>query len=206
MTDNNPIFICGYRRTGKDFLCKILTSTDYVPHNLWHVYAKPNHPNIDLNNLNNYQRNSFADQVKIYSHFVYDLPAISDDEKDIPMFIHKFNGKLISARDIYSEVTLTKIALDTNYWNKLAYNNMTKYPIFTDFRFISAYDYFNNNGLKPITIRIFRKEVHIPDKNDIIEHELDNFTTDFLLTTDPDLTHLLTIFPQYSDYKYCYSV
>lgn len=219
------ILVCGYRRTGKDALCKILAD-DTTPHFPWKVYTHPGLLGQQLINKTNnpmlVKRVAFADALKKESSEEYNIPAfVSDDDKEIKQFTHPKTGELVSARDIYIEWGAIRREQNVDYWCEKAlyeinYDNsvanvwldlgMTKIPhcvyVVTDWRFPNEMHYFNKHSLHPVkTARVFRSEVPIPNMNIDSEHGLDNTTTDYLLVKDDnEFEKACKIFPQYRGY------
>jgi len=182
------ILICGYRRTGKDTLYEILKGNNSF---VWRVYSK--------NVLNIYPKaiqKSFALELKRYVSKKYSIPEyIPDNEKDLKIY----DGK--SARDLYIFEGERKRSKNINYWcDRLNLDDDKDYVI-TDLRYRNEVNYFKNK--EHVTIRVFRSDVEIPDKDIDSEHDLDGFKTDYLLVTSKEeFKKCLEIFPQYSDYEF----
>lgn len=230
---NNIYLVCGYRRTGKDTLFKILdnksknllnSDTLFQSQKPWQIYKNPNHQNISFNN-EKYQRIAFADTLKEEASEVYGIPKYIDDEdKDIKQFVHYKTKELVSARDIYIEWGAYRKSQNINYWCQLALSsvplniqnfnikstNRGTYDVnyvITDFRFEHEADYSKSNYDNVITIRVYRSDVPIPDKNIDSEHNLDKYSTEFLLVTDDnEFKKALELFPQYTNYIKCETI
>jgi len=218
------LLICGYRGTGKDTLYKQLGSKEFN----WVIYA----PNKDIKfNNKDYQRMASAsylkyeiwqllvtDQFKDYTRF----EQIIDIYKDQPLVEFKgvYNPQSITTEDetktlrrLLIDYAMAKRQEDPIYWIKNGMHNLiSKYGpntdiAVTDWRFNNEYQYCKDNlsnSHQITTVRVFRKDVPIPDANEISEHELDHYPTDFLLVsiTNPesDFAAAVKLWPQYRDY------
>lgn len=187
------ILICGYRRSGKDVLCNRI-----MQNNNYNYYVYSNDKQIVLSN--NYIRVGLADSLKQEVNNLYSID-VTDSNKDNTIVI---NNKLVSPRDLYIEHARKMKEIDIDYWCKKAlsqYINTDKRIIVTDFRLLDEYQYITNNFSNVVTMRIFTSSVPIPDKNINTEHNLNNFTTDYLVLRENEFNNTVKLFPQYNNYK-----
>lgn len=201
--------ICGYRTHGKDFFFKKLdnkVNNKFIC--LYQDEKKLNH----FKKLKNHKRIAFADCLK------QDLEKIDkiEENKDKKVYRKNINNDYIidinpefSGRDIYIDYAKSMKEKDINYWVKRAIFNLdiNCSNIITDWRFQHEYDYMIENSKNILTIRIFNFEKVIPCKNVESEHDLDNFSTDFLIIPFEqieNLENIYKIFPNYSEYKFKY--
>lgn len=195
------IFLCAYRRTGKDTFCNYLQSGDNVLSCQWNVFTKGNNafprPSPDI------QRVAFADILKREVITVLDRRGISidniEENKDKPILP---SGRTF--RDLCIAHATSKRKENPDYWCQQALlGNIGKYICVTDWRFPNEYEYFRTSGVfdEITTIRLFRSDVPIPPKVELSEHSLDNIQTDFLLCPPGDEEKALNIFPQYKNYR-----
>lgn len=196
--------ICGYRRTGKDYLFgKLSTKT---PASM-RIYKNPLVTTYNITNYNNFVRIAFADILKQEASGLYDIPTgIFDDEKDVKCYEHYRTGEMVSARDIYNEWGQIRRNEDPDYWCKLALRDVTTNRdinyIVTDWRFRNELEYGREHFPTLITARVYRSQVEEPPNNVISEHDLDHLATDLLITLDNDEEFISAVkrFPQYRNY------
>lgn len=207
--------ICGYRRTGKDKFYDIISGNCDNNRFKWRIYRDPdeNRSFVESGKIK-YVKKSFASELKNEASSVYNIPAkISDNDKDLKQFKHYKTGQLVSARDIYIEWGKYRRSQDINYWCEKVLVSIiseniddTLRYIITDWRFLNEDNYIANKYHDRMTIRLFRSDVPIPDKNEESEHQLDNYKTDFLLIRDDlndEFGKAIEIFPQYKEYIQC---
>jgi hypothetical protein len=202
----NTILICGYRRTGKDTLYSILTtSPTSVDRFKWRIYHRMNQSTQISKQFDcmNYERIAFADILKREASDIYGIPMqVSDADKDIKQFVHYQTHELVSARDIYIEHGRIRREQDPEYWCKAAFANKTN-TIVTDWRYHNEAAYAINHIDNVLTIRIYRSAVPEPDSSIDSEHDLDTYLTDFLLLPDgieDEFNKAIIKFPQYINY------
>lgn len=170
------LMICGYRTTGKDSLFeKFIGKNDHK----WFVYKKHSVPVLSkiITQKEKITRYAFADELK------KEVGIITQDKDTI-----KYNN--LSARDIYINYAKEKRSQDINYFCRKVYLKMiedidTNIFVITDFRYYNEHEYICGRYNKCFTIRVFRQDVVIPPEDVESEHQLDNFLTDYLLTTIP---------------------
>lgn len=201
--------ICGYRRTGKDTLGHHLI-TVRGPYS-WRIYynpssplfgekvAFPKPPGIRL---------SFAGAVKKQVMQKYHFPPDFDMEKYKDAIVRP--GKTF--RDLCIEEASKMKAHDPYYWAKIAFEpfetrGLVEVLTVTDWRFPEEYEYAIGLA-ETVTIRVYRKNVPIPEKRDgeDSEHSLDHVTTDFLVVPveGDHFEAAVEQFPQYSNFKLCF--
>lgn len=208
--------VCGYRRTGKDMLFNILSNPDESSSRFkWRIYKHPDKLDKTFKSANTkYMRTSFADALKREASAQYGIPlSISDADKDKRQFTHYSTGETVSARDIYIEWGAIRREQDLNYWCKSALavvpNDRTANCVVTDWRFRNEAIYALNTFNNVITVRIYRSDVPEPAMDIESEHNLDTYTTDFLLLRDKDDEEFIKAvrrFPQYANYIACESI
>jgi hypothetical protein len=88
---------------------------------------------------------------------------------------------------------------DKYYWiRKCLISQGSRY--ISGFRFPFEYDFARENHNNILTVRVFRKEIPIPDE--LEEHQLDAFATDFLfLGKGTSLDDISNILPLYREYR-----
>lgn len=211
---NNIVLICGYKKTGKDFLFNFLTGK-LSDKNIQLAVYTTNYDEMSyydmkiIQSFKTYLRQAFADELKKEVELEFplckkDIPD-SDKEKTIPEYEK-------SARTIWIEKAKIRRKEDIDYWCKKIDHNIDS--IITDFRYHTEFKYCFENFNKINTIRYFRKEVEIPpfakDIKDDSEHNLDNFTTDFLIVPFEDkeehFRKACEIFPQYKKFGYSFQL
>ncbi len=196
---------CGYKRTGKDTLKDILDGNNVNKYKFF-VYGTHEKNMVDIRKQ--YTKLSFAEPLKSEVHRIFNIPfEINDVNKDIKMFKLP-NEQIVSARDLYQIWGEHKKTHDMNHWAKLLKNKIKDENYYiSDWRFINEYVFMKNIDADIITTRIFRNSVKIPKYENKSEHELDNFTTDFLIVSDElDFQAAIRVFPQYSNYTYKYTI
>ena len=231
MQQAKVILICGYRRTGKDTLCAILSNNNQSTSLFkWRVYRHPSllTKYITNKNASTYVRTAFADALKYEASQVYSIPlVISDADKDIKQFKHnedvvRFQGNstfftkqsckdvLRSARDIYIEWGAFRRSQDIDYWCKAAFNNVpndsTTVCVVTDWRYHNEAKYVIDTFSDVVTVRIYRSDVPEPDADIDSEHNLDDYQTDLLLIQNDiegEFERVVEKFPQYIQYIPC---
>ncbi len=186
--------VCGYRRTGKDTLCKQFNNI--IPFN-WLVLGNEHH----IFNIKKVKRISFADILKQEVLKKLNLPLTTNVEqiKDQPFKDNK------TFRYFLIKEAAEKRSIDPNYYCKLALSNLdlNQSYMITDWRYPNEKIYARKIMKNIITIRVFRKEVKI--SNNKSEHQLDKENTDFVLiplkNNQDEFKELIKIFPQYQNYR-----
>jgi hypothetical protein len=218
------LFICGYRRTGKDTLAKSIQNvTSHEKHDydvfinnpMYIPHALPL-PEEDIKGyLSHFEGApvvSFAEAIKDITRSVLHLSQDFDFEtqKDLPCHQASAYG-FNTLRDVLIYIGMQGRKMDPEYWVKRAllphfvYSGYdAKYVICSDFRFKNEYTIFSSLGpqifAKPlvITLRVFRRSVPIPAAEIESEHNLDNFKTDITMVAAEDNMNrfqLQSIFP-----------
>lgn len=197
------LFVCGYRRTGKDTFTSKIVNPDINDVSLWKIYRNPT--SISFKNLIDdtikYKRIAFADKLKDEVSIHYGIDRnIPDALKDTKYLI--YNNDLVSPRDLYIEWAKFRRINNNYYWIEQVYNNISNNDIYvvSDFRYPIEFEFFSSKcDVK--TLRVFRSEVVVSDAPS--EHQLDNFTTDYIACPSTiDFNNSLLLFPQYSHYIY----
>ena len=193
------VFVCGYKRTGKDILYSILSGSDKFRDCKWDIYSRAG---VDVSifldrSKSDFIRVAIADPLKQYVREIYDLPAemFNDDNKD-----KKIEGKDYSPRDL-----LIRHSKDRQ-WHVEALQGMVRSAsscIVTDWRFQHEYKYITENISDHVcTVRVFRKDVPVPAEDVISEHDLDKISTDVLLLPEGEGTEkCFELFPQYREFE-----
>lgn len=201
----NIFLICGYKRTGKDSLYQLLSG---LSPNKWTGHAVYRHPDSQpwvqsyTKNMK-YTRKAFADELKSEVSEIYYIPrGIPDEEKEYKQFIHYQTGDMVSARDIYIEWGTIRRAENPDYWCSKVLSTMKEDEVttITDWRFYNELKIMQNSQWKTKTIRVFRRDVIIPNISLQSEHELDNYKTDYLIIPQEQFKAAVKQFPQYSIY------
>lgn len=205
--------VCGYRRTGKDTLYRIFNGLSGMPSNMsggtnsneykWRIFKNPAVKTPFV--VENVVRVSFADALKKEVVTLLKLPSSFDTElyKDQPL------GDGLTFRDHCIAVAADRRDEDPDYWVKTAFKGpvASQPTMVTDWRYPNEYTWLKKQNLDVVTIRLFRKEVPVPDDTIISEHSLDDIATDFLLVppnqSEIHLEALFKIMPQYRSYKEC---
>lgn len=179
--------ICGFRRSGKDYLAEELKQRKCS----WLIYHNPNYK-IKFPSNDNYHTIALAKALKDKVHSKYCISI--DIDKEL-------------VRDKYIEYATKKRNKDCDYWCKKLLLPNDKNIIITDFRYKNEKEYFLNKDHNIVTIRVFRSEVTEPDINIESEHDLDDELTDFLLvTSEKDFELAISRFPQYKNFtSYSYN-
>lgn len=224
----NIYLICGYKGTGKDTLYKYIRekrkdiSHLYGIKTLSYAVLSTKDNKFDLNKYYDTSRISFADLLKEEVIEIYSIPEIynTDDSKDIPITEFEIDNELdtkMKGMDLESPYSFRDFCIyhakirrdeDSEYWIKKSLVNFTDYcnNMVTDFRYPNEEQYLKSlEDVNVITIRVFRSCIEIPPQNMISEHQLDDFTTDYVLVpyknTKHEIEKLKEKFPQYADYE-----
>lgn len=200
--------VCGFRRTGKDYLVQILRG--HKPFN-WTVYRDSNNPSWRINKRKEVVRISFADKLREEVNQILKIKTVEDYDsvKDQPIF----DGR--TYRDYLIEHALYRRNQDIDYWVKKAANwdrlNPDKNYIITDWRYPNEIEYLQTRSIDLVTIRLYRSSIPIPPSDIPSEHSLDYQKTDYLFvleelgsedseTDDDGFGKACSVFPQYRDY------
>lgn len=187
--------ICGYRRTGKDTLCQMMSNPikETFP---WLIYTKSNINRWKL--LRPGTRRAFADNLKLrIQEQLKEAGIIFDYEAEKDSYIFEFRGHLTT----YRQECITYGRKHRELWPRILLEQCDEDTIVTDFRFPDEFYLFRSQWPELLTIRVFRMDVPIPPLDETSEHSLDNFLTDCLFVPTPDdFTAAVKQFPQYRDY------
>lgn len=200
------ILLIGYRRTGKDTLCKQLSDPEYTPKitDIWRIYRAPNSTQQFPIPSRSICRVALADALK--KDVLTSLNMVNanlEDLKDQPLLP---DGSTF--RDLCIAHGARKRAEDIDYWCRTALANYTALNrssdtalCITDIRFPNEIQFFSHNFFTSIvTIRVYRSAVPIPPVNEPSERSLDKYLTDFILCASGDEEKMKATFPQYKDY------
>lgn len=202
------ILICGYKKTGKDYLCSVLSKI--APRR--YGYQILAHPASGLDGeftSGKYIHTSFAADLKRQVSEIYGIPLnVPDEEKDVKQYFHPKTNEIVSARDLYKEWGTIKKNEDEEYWCKAWLNLLgpidhnATYTI-TDWRFSYEHPFVLKLFDTVIRIRVYRSNVDAPPKEDLTERSLDGVFTDYVAIPEDDedeFEKLVQTFPQYSEF------
>ena len=201
------ILLSGYKRSGKDYLFKILNK-EIECYNNWYVFSNSINGKRNLINDNTKElvRLSLADKVKKEVLEIYGIP-IEVKDKEEKIFTHYKTGEIISARDAWIEWSAIRKQEDQLYWVKVIIDKILpdKITVITDWRYEYEYQYLSSFFNNITTVRLFNPNVNIP--TDESEVSLDNFTSDFLLVCSSKYEKKVIIpLKQYSKFNYIYKI
>ncbi len=221
---NETLFICGYKGTGKDTLCKQLNCSAEVPEFNWTILRKPG-TNHTLFKFQNAQRLSFADKLKYDCHLLYGFGANWDNRKNEELTgLTNDHGIQLSDEMLHRIRSITGTTLVRDVWiyhatmmrmcnpdhwtieamETLQFLNPFLPVAVTDFRFPNEVDCWQRRQGAVVTCRVFRSEVPIAPAEVLSEHSLDNYETDLVLIPRDnfyrELIALLERFPFYENY------
>lgn len=188
------LFICGYKRTGKDTLATCLNeghTQSYL------FYVRPGlrwSPDM----YKGIPRRAFAEAVKNEVSSLLGRPFPDDSRKDeiCPEYYpFTYRGLCIAVAE------RRKREVGSHYWAEQLHKNYNSPLIISDWRFKAEYDYMKTvSSLR--TLRIYRSKVEVPKASEVTEHELDDVITDVLVVTSrEDYTKACKLFPGYSTYE-----
>lgn len=190
------LMVCGWRRSGKDSFFEKYT---------WLVYSK--HLYYPFDNLT---KVSIAANLKKYTHTYLQIEDKNyDDIKDTALIKNltdcapdEFANATL--RDMYIMISQRFLADNPMYWcEQIEIKNNIG---ISDFRRIDEYKFFSKK-CNVFTARLFRSVVPEPDAAAPMEHELDDFTTDYLLVpNEADFDIALKRFPQYAGYQMIWKI
>jgi len=193
--------VCGYKRTGKDELCRMFNMEDIFR---WSVYR---HPDVNQDSgkfvVEAVNRISFADKLRADVNKIWNIDNSIDYESIREKEI--VDGK--TYRDLLIEHAAVKRADNPDYWIIQAadWEDVKGNIMITDWRYENELSYLKRiQNINVTTIRVFRSEVSVPPFNVISEHQLDGVFTDYLLVphenTDEEFNQAKSVFPQYRNY------
>lgn len=218
------LFICGYKGTGKDTLCKQLNHCEDAPEFNWVILRKPG-TQYTLFKFADAQRLSFADKLKQDCHLLYGFGANWDDRKNEELtglvndhgmtlseeMLHKIRSLTGSTlvRDVWVYHATMMRMYNPHHWVAEAMETLNSLdnsrPVtVTDFRFPNEVEYWERHQGPVVTCRVFRSEVPIAPQEVASEHSLDEYETDLVLIPKEnfyvELNALLERFPFYENY------
>lgn len=186
--------VCGYRRTGKDTLVKMFNHQEPFK---WLVYRSPH--NVKPWSITTVKRVSFADNLRSEVNNIYDMEKYKNYDYDELKSVKVLGDK--TYRDLLIEHAALRRDQNIDYWVASAadWDNLSDDVMVTDWRYPNEFAYLSLHH--PITIRLYRSDISIPDESMISEHQLDNVLTDFLLVNSEDeFDQAIKVFPQYKNY------
>jgi len=222
-TPPDVLYICGYRRTGKDtFAADIQSGTSRYARVLYApVSARADGSLLPLRRFMGAPRVAFADALRTAALAFLGLPPSYDCEttKDLPLPpectaavapLMARLGRPATLRDVLIHIGERGRAVDPAHWVKKAlgpfYRPVGQPPqrvIVSDWRFVGELEQARAAGIAVTTVRLFRIAVPIPPQGIVTEHDLDATPTDWLcipLGDDPDVA--FATFPQYRGYAF----
>lgn len=161
--------LTGYKRTGKDFFYKALSSS-HSPVS-FAIYAQDSDKALSLLRVKDLQRAAFAERLKEEASEFFRI-EFSDETKDLPL-----RDLQSTRRDLLKIWGAYRTRKDPLFWCKVL-----RYPkdlpvMITDWRFEKEFHYMKPSA----TIRIFRRAIPIPCEDDDTERALDHQMTDLLV-------------------------
>lgn len=190
------MMVCGYRRSGKDFTGQVLVSGGKLTDH-WNIYGhrrvKPEWLESHLRPTIPVVRSAFADALKVETATLLgmgveelelskDLPLPEEVRKDFPTLV--VHGLRPTFRDILIDTGMRRRSECPNHWVKIVAQRYEprSLNLVTDFRFLSELELPRLVGTQALTVRVVNRDVPIPGADEIVEHHLDDYTTDVLLT------------------------
>lgn len=203
------LFICGYRRTGKDTLATDI-SEDRITHR-WRGYVRADGKFRNI--YSDFLRAdvaAFHDPLWKFVRNLLGLPRDFDYEgrKDEPR--PDDFGRTI--RDYMIAVGSAGRTIDRAYWVKQAFARFcvpefldrdATVVVCPDHRFRAEYEAAVSLGLEIVTLRVYRSAVPVPPPDVESEHDLDDFQTDYLLVeSEEEFVSATKVWPMYEGYVY----
>jgi hypothetical protein len=200
------ILICGYRRHGKDFLFKQLSTPGSEPDILqkWQILQTPSSNKTFPIPSSKVHRLALADILKeeVHQDLAREGIIINDPEQQKDQIIYP-DGRTL--RDLYIARGLQRRAEEPDYWCCRALESVVVDQeitlCVTDIRFPNELEYFSKRCSDVTTVRVYRSVAPIPPSKEPSEHSLDYLLTDFVLCGPGDITKLRKVFPQYAQYQ-----
>lgn len=199
--------VCGYRRSGKDTLFMQIRdiqngTKSTIPFN-WVIYRNTECQRTFLTKDESaISRIAFADAVKTTVKETHtNLPPNVDDIKDQPLDV--IDGKTF--RQLCIKVGLEGRHRDPDLWCRNALKSLDRNCnyIVTDWRFRNEYTYACHE-FDVISVRVFRRSVELPPKDELSENDLNTAITDFVLIPSEEEQEewraLINLFPFYHNY------
>ena len=220
------LFICGYKGTGKDTLCKQLNHDPDTEKFNWVILRRPD-SDAKLFNFEHCSRVALADALKEDCGIQYGVGANWDDRKNVSLIglitdtgmplpdelINKIRIMVgettVRALWIYHGNTMR--TYNENHWVDEAIDTAHKIDsnrvAVTDFRFENEAQHWSKYCGPVTTCRVFRKDVPIPPADYPSEHSLDKLETDLVLVPQENFLEesaaLISNFPFYEQYIMC---
>ena len=192
--------LVAYKRTGKDTFVKCLREGLKQNWVVWSLTGQPLHISQDV------VRVSFADRLRKQT-----VDYINHPDLNLDTLESQKDTKEYTAKNIFTGETETKILRDwiihiASYYRLLDpcyYVDIVKKQLqftindvcITDVRFPEEVSVCDK------TIRLFRKDVPIPDKSIVSEHALDNLDTDYLLLLEGEESYAMEAGIRLNKYK-----
>jgi len=195
------VALVAYKHTGKDTLFKILNK-EINNYEKWQVYSNTQNrlPNFGFGDLinNKYKRIALADKLKEKICKIHSIKYV-EEEKDVKNIL--VNNELFSFRDLCIDYAINN---DPLIWvkkvAKILEENKNENYMVTDLRLLHELEILEKLD-NYVSIRLFDGLKEIPCKNIKSEHELDFYSTDFLLLRNVTFENFLILFPQYLNYE-----
>lgn len=190
------VMVCGYRRSGKDFTCRALMRGDSLTQ-YWNIYR---HRRVGEDRVTSHLRpqvpvvrQAFADALKreVISTLGVSLEQLEElKDQPLPPVVResfpnmRVYGQVPTYRDVLIEVGLQGRRKDHNYWVKMVAGNYREdlLNVVTDLRFPSELELSSLVGTQALTVRVVNRNVAVPGPEEIVEHHLDDYATDVILT------------------------
>ncbi len=195
MTPGSIVFFCGYRGHGKNaILEKIKGNNNFefeVPEEAKWLFSLPSH--VPINDM------AFATVLKqkiaeLLNLEVSEIDALKDEPLPESVKEYKFkiinpqNPQRVTVRDVLIDHAEYERQLDEDYFARIAALTQYKADAFnfvTDFRYPNEFAYFQTfvPASRLFTVRVYRHGVEVPPDDVKSEHSLDDFDTNFLITS-----------------------
>ena len=190
--------LCGYRGAGKDHTYRLLQSGEKLE-KYWKVYYHNLRTNtarvrVHFNSGLLHHRVAFADALKLETAGRFEIcPQLLEKSKDMRLetsFREKYPQlppEVTCYRRLLCMVGNEARTLDQNHWTVQAskFIRNDRLNVVTDFRLPTEILLGKFVGMRPLTVRVVRGENSIPQIDLPLEHELDDYPTDLLLTDIP---------------------
>ncbi len=190
------VLICGYRGHGKNTFAEWMQKLNELSFNSFNSLSSLRNPSLKYNEI------SFAKYLKEYvaKLFNISLDILEKRKNEKLMDSHKYyqfikvQPEILSYptyRDVLIDIAAIKREKNPDYFVMKAiekYYDKSAVNLITDFRYENEYLYiqsfFELTRINIITIRVFRNGATIPSKNILSEHNLNNFVTDYYVTSN----------------------
>lgn len=206
------LFVSGYKRTGKDtFAVDVATGVRSWP---WVLYRR-----WDIDYLGNPADDfkgaevaSFAGEIKrrTWKALGWETTAFDYEKvKDYPVGNFSHRGlKIRTPRDLMISIGAEGRAVDEGIWTKLALSpyfvdmkKQARMVVVSDHRYPDEVACAREAGVTVVTIRVFRQDSPVPPMDEISEHALDDYATDYIAVSKEDhMCWASILMPQYRNY------